>query len=92
MQGSAAGAGTVLKGFHDVPGSHRLGPIAETGESNSLPDYPLARAVPVPAEAGDVLLFNYLTIHGSGVKRSERPRLNVLFHPGRAEIRSRLPA
>ena len=62
-----------------VPGSHRLGAIAETGESNSLPDYPLERGVPVPAAAGDVLLFNYLTIHGSGVNRSSRPRRNVLF-------------
>jgi ectoine hydroxylase-related dioxygenase (phytanoyl-CoA dioxygenase family) len=64
-----------------VPGSHKLGPIADTGESNSLDAdaYPLESGMPVPAEAGDVLLFNYLTIHGSGVNRSERPRRNILF-------------
>src|SRR6266536_1351420 len=41
-----------------VPGSHRLGPIAEVGESKELDpeEYPLERGVPVPAEAGDVLL------------------------------------
>ena len=26
-----------------------------------------------------MLLFNYLTIHGSGVNRSDRPRRNILF-------------
>ena len=26
-----------------------------------------------------MLLFNYLTIHGSGVNASDRPRRNVLF-------------
>ena len=25
------------------------------------------------------MLFNYLTIHGSGVNRSNRPRRNILF-------------
>ena len=33
----------------------------------------------VQAAAGDVLFFNYLTIHGSGVNRSTRTRRNVLF-------------
>ena len=64
--------------LHVVPGSHLDGPIDEVGESNAL-DYPLEAGLAVPAEAGDVLLFNYLTIHGSGVNRSERPRRNVLF-------------
>jgi phytanoyl-CoA hydroxylase len=32
-----------------------------------------------PAAAGDVLFFNYLTIHGSGVNSSDRTRRNVLF-------------
>ncbi|MCK9912685.1 phytanoyl-CoA dioxygenase family protein, partial [Microbacteriaceae bacterium K1510] len=34
---------------------------------------------PCPADAGDVLFFNYLTIHGSDANRSERTRRNVLF-------------
>lgn len=64
-----------------IPGSHRLGPLPEIGESKALDsaEYPMERGLPVPAKAGDVLLFNYLTIHGSGVNSSERPRRNVLF-------------
>jgi phytanoyl-CoA hydroxylase len=64
-----------------IPGSHKLGPIAETGESNELDSakYPIEEGVRVPAKAGDVLLFNYLTIHGSGVNASDRPRRNILF-------------
>jgi phytanoyl-CoA hydroxylase len=61
-----------------VPGSHTLGPIEPTGESKNL-DTPLEDGTPVPCAAGDVLFFNYLTIHGSGVNRSTRTRRNVLF-------------
>jgi phytanoyl-CoA hydroxylase len=64
-----------------IPGSHRLGPIDEIGGSHALDsdEYPIERGEAVPARAGDVLLFNYLTIHGSGLNRSDRPRRNVLF-------------
>jgi ectoine hydroxylase-related dioxygenase (phytanoyl-CoA dioxygenase family) len=67
--------------LHVIAGSHAGGPIAEIGDNNSLDtaEYPLEAGVAVPAKAGDVLLFNYLTIHGSGVNRSARPRRNVLF-------------
>jgi phytanoyl-CoA hydroxylase len=61
-----------------VPGSHRRGPLEPTGESHTL-DTPLEDGTPVPAAAGDVLFFNYLTIHGSGVNSSARTRRNVLF-------------
>ncbi len=61
-----------------VPGSHLRGPIEETGESHAL-DVPLSAGTPLPASAGDVAFFNYLTIHGSGVNRSARTRRNVLF-------------
>jgi ectoine hydroxylase-related dioxygenase (phytanoyl-CoA dioxygenase family) len=61
-----------------VPGSHRLGPLEPTGESNTL-DTPLEDGTPVPAAAGDVLFFNYLTVHGSGLNTSTRTRRNVLF-------------
>ena len=64
--------------LHVVPGSHRLGPLEAQGDSKSL-DYPLESGVAVPGAAGDVLFFNYLTIHGSGVNRSARTRRNVLF-------------
>ena len=61
-----------------VPGSHEQGPLEDTGESHVL-DLPVEDGTPLPAEAGDVLLFNYLTIHGSGVNASSRTRRNVLF-------------
>jgi phytanoyl-CoA hydroxylase len=61
-----------------VPGSHRQGPLEVEGESNTL-DVPLEDGTPLPAAAGDVVFFNYLTIHGSGVNASTRPRRNVLF-------------
>jgi phytanoyl-CoA hydroxylase len=61
-----------------VPGSHRLGPLEPTGESNDL-DTPLEGGTPMPAAAGDVLFFNYLTIHGSGINTSAGTRRNVLF-------------
>ena len=64
-----------------VPGSHRLGPIDAVGEANELSpaEYPPDAGIAVPAEAGDALIFNYLTVHGSGVNRSDRTRRNVLF-------------
>ena len=63
-----------------VPGSHKLGPIPTTTPDHSLPPdrYPIESAVPCPAEAGDVLVFNYLTIHGSGVNVSGEARTTVL--------------
>jgi len=64
--------------LHVIPGSHRWGPLEAQGVSKSL-DYPLESGVPCPAAAGDVLFFNYLTVHGSGINRSSRTRRNVLF-------------
>lgn len=64
-----------------VPGTHRLGPLEAHGPSHTVDAeaYPLERGTPVPAAAGDVVLFNYLTVHGSGPNRSSRTRRNVLF-------------
>jgi phytanoyl-CoA hydroxylase len=64
--------------LHVIPGSHKLGPLEAVGEAHTV-DYPLESGTPCPAGAGDVLFFNYLTIHGSGVNRSTRTRRNVLF-------------
>jgi len=64
--------------LHVVAGSHKLGPLEADGEAHTV-DYPLAGGTPCPAAAGDVLFFNYLTIHGSGTNRSSRTRRNVLF-------------
>ncbi len=64
--------------LHVVPGTHTLGPLEALGEAKTV-DYPLESGVACPAGPGDVLFFNYLTIHGSGVNRSARTRRNVLF-------------
>ena len=37
-------------------------------------DFPLEDTVPVPASAGDVVLFNIHTIHGSHVNRTDASR------------------
>jgi phytanoyl-CoA hydroxylase len=64
--------------LHVIPASHKLGPLAAEGAAHTV-DYPLESGAACPAAAGDVLFFNYLTIHGSGVNRSSRTRRNVLF-------------
>jgi hypothetical protein len=64
--------------LHVVPASQKQGPLEASGDSHTV-DYPLSAGVACPASAGDVLFFNYLTIHGSGVNRSTRTRRNVLF-------------
>jgi len=75
--------------LHVVPGSHRLGPLEAQGDSKTLsfgtrsgdvsPD--LVPGVACPAAAGDVLFFNYPTIHRS-VAGS-----NPGFWPWRSRIR-----
>ncbi len=65
-----------------VPGSHELGPLESSDDGSHHLDpheYPLESGIPMPARSGDVVFFNYLTIHGSAVNRSERTRRNVLF-------------
>ena len=63
-----------------VPGSHKLGRLATTTADHSLdPEkYPIEKATPCPAQAGDVLFFSYLTIHGSGINTSREARTTVL--------------
>lgn len=64
-----------------VPGSHKLGAlthIEQGGWHLPVDQYPIESAIPCPAEAGDVLFFSYLTIHGSGVNVSNEARTTVL--------------
>jgi len=62
------------------PGSHKLGPLPALGEDHHVDTerFPLAQATPVEAQAGDLLVFNYLTVHGSGLNRSDEPRTTWL--------------
>ncbi|MEK3884711.1 phytanoyl-CoA dioxygenase family protein [Paenibacillus sp. PL2-23] len=63
-----------------VPGSQKQGPIPHVGQHYlNHKEHPISSGKPCPAQAGDVLFFNYLTIHGSDVNRSSRTRRNVLF-------------
>jgi phytanoyl-CoA hydroxylase len=64
-----------------VPGSHKQGILQHDGAGNwHLPfdKYPIEDSVPLPAKAGDVLLFSYLTIHGSGINTSSEARTTLL--------------
>lgn len=62
-----------------VPGSHLQGPREHSAEGGfHLPDVPFESAKPLPAEAGDVLFFTYLTVHGSGVNVSNEARTTWL--------------
>jgi phytanoyl-CoA hydroxylase len=61
-----------------VPGSHLLGPLESVGEDRHLPGYSIEDATPIPAKAGDVIFFNYLLIHGSGLNLSGEARTTLL--------------
>ncbi|MFC5826413.1 phytanoyl-CoA dioxygenase family protein [Nonomuraea insulae] len=64
-----------------VPGSHQRGPLPHVEEGGwhlPLSQWPLEQAVPVEAEAGDVLFLSYLTVHGSGVNRAGEARTTLL--------------
>lgn len=77
-----------------VPGSHLLGPVPHDREGGwHLPfeQYPLESAVALPAEAGDVLFFSYLTIHGSGVNSSDEARTTLLVQMRDAADRALQP-
>lgn len=63
------------------PGTHKMGRIEGTSgqnESDFLEKYPLAQALPLEAEAGDVVFFHYFTVHGSMPNRSPKARKTVL--------------
>ncbi len=69
-----------------VPGSHRLGRRPGLSGSDThgpqdlefLARYELEKATPLICEPGDVVLFNYFTLHGSGRNESDRVRKIVL--------------
>ncbi|GAB4459470.1 MAG: phytanoyl-CoA dioxygenase family protein [Armatimonadaceae bacterium] len=64
-----------------VPGSHRRGilpHLPQGGWHLDPQEYPVESATPLPASAGDVLFFSYLTIHGSGLNTSQEARTTLL--------------
>jgi len=64
-----------------VPGSHKLGPLPTMADGLYLSpeEWPIERSLPVEAETGDLLIFNYLVIHGSGINTSSDARTTCLF-------------
>ncbi len=62
-------------------GSHKLGPVEHLTEGSyhlPLDEHPIEEAEPAEARAGDVLIFSYLTIHGSAVNTSDEARTTLL--------------
>jgi ectoine hydroxylase-related dioxygenase (phytanoyl-CoA dioxygenase family) len=73
------------------PGTHKLGRLNQSNghaDGEILRKYPIEGAMPLEAEAGDVLFFHYLTIHGSMPNRSSEIRKTVLveMHSGRDRV------
>lgn len=63
------------------PGTHKLGELSAIHEGAHYLDpekYPIEKATRCPARRGDVAIFNYLTVHGSDINRSQRTRKTVL--------------
>lgn len=80
-----------------VDGSHKLGVIEHVIEADGkactphLPvdQWPLENTVAVPARAGDVVLFNILTIHGSYINTTDDDRRMVRLgyrHPDNQQL------
>jgi phytanoyl-CoA hydroxylase len=68
--------------FCVVPGSHQRGYLPHVHDgSHHLPvdQFPIEAGTPVPMKAGDLLIFSYLTIHGSTPNVSDRWRRMLLF-------------
>ncbi|KAI5646338.1 phytanoyl-CoA dioxygenase (PhyH) domain-containing protein [Phthorimaea operculella] len=71
------------------PGSHKLGPLEDVGPKGDNIDhvfhyqdpkkYPLEGATPIVCDAGDIVVFSYLLLHGSYMNLSDRPRRMFLI-------------
>ena len=72
------------------PGSHKLGRVqrGEYLQEGLREEYPIENATVLEVKAGDVVFFNYLTLHGSMPNRSSRVRKTVLvqMHAGADEM------
>ena len=70
--------------LHVVPGSHKLGPIEHSGSPENgfrlnQDEWPISRGIPVIAKARDVILFNYLMVHGSNQNKSNKQRTALIY-------------
>ena len=74
--------------FRVVPGVHE--PLEHVNDDGHILDpakYPLDAALELPADAGDVVLMNYLTPHGSNLNQQEEPRILWIIQVRAAEDR-----
>lgn len=65
-----------------MPGVHAQGPLTHQHDGShylSPEEYTIEEATPCTGKAGDVVLFSYLTPHGSYPNRTNSPRRLVLF-------------
>jgi hypothetical protein len=66
-------------GFQCVPGSHRRVAqiVAEIppGRPLRLPEVPAGEIVPIPGNAGDLIIWNVGLLHSSSRNRTDRPRV-----------------
>ncbi len=64
------------------PGSHQAGRLADSSGMSDVGEvqhrFPLETAMPVECQAGDVVYFHSLTVHGSRINSSDRARKTVL--------------
>ncbi len=72
------------------PGSHKLGRFQQGNylQGADAEKYSIENATVLEAKAGDVVFFNYLTLHGSMPNRSSQVRKTVLvqMHSGQDEM------
>ena len=73
------GAAPELVWLVEHPPLYTAGTSARDADVLSPRRFPIAEATPCPAEAGDLLIITYLTIHGSGVNTSPEARTTCLF-------------
>lgn len=72
-----------------APGSHRLGRLQHVDTFSHLglspEEWPWERALPIPGEPGDAILFHVRTVHGSQENWSRSPRPVVIHRYRRAD-------
>lgn len=80
-----------------LDGSHKLGPLEHVTQTEDGPctphlpadEYRLEDTVPVPAKAGDLVVFNIYTVHGSYINRTDKNRRMVRIgyrHPENTQV------
>jgi len=72
-------------GFHCVPGffkkNYEWAALPDDKRPAEPPDYSKLTPTPIAGEAGDMIVWDVLTPHGSGPNRTNRPRLaQYVFH------------